>query len=246
MKGVILGISPDVTLVDISHLVLPGDIRSGAFVLLTSYYCFPRDTINLAVIDPGVGTSRRAIAVRTSSHYFVGPDNGIFSLVLAREKAWEARSLENPDLHRKPVSSTFHGRDIFASVAAHLAAGTSFDLVGPPCSPVSCEWSVPVVSPKTIRGEVIHIDSFGNAITNVTQELLNEQFPLEKWRAGAGKFSDIPILRTYGLSRPGSIISLAGSSGFMEIAVNEGDAASLLGLVAGSPVWFSIGEEEVT
>ncbi len=239
MKGVILGIAPDARLVDISHLIESQDIRSAAFVLFTSYGCFPQGTVHLAVVDPGVGTSRKAIAVRTRSFFLVGPDNGIFSLLLGQEQEWEARSLENPDFHRLPPSNTFHGRDIFAPVAASLAAGASFELFGPPCSPVICDWASPLSTSAGIQGEVIHIDHFGNAITNVTREALERQAPLDRWKASAGGGIGLPVLDAYGQATPGKSLVLAGSSGFLEIALNLGNAAAEFGLDTGSKVFFS-------
>ena len=197
MKGVILGIAPDAGLVDISHLIPPQEVRSAALVLATCYECFPAGTVHLAVVDPGVGTERRAIAVRTRSGFFVGPDNGIFSLVLAKETGWEARSLESEELWRKPVSGTFHGRDIFAPVAAGIARGVAFELVGPVCFPAVLEWSSPVVGRTEVEGEIIHIDRFGNCITNVTKEHLNATGPLESWCLRAGGIEIPSILETY-------------------------------------------------
>lgn len=118
MKGVILGINPQARIVDITHDVPAGDIRAGAFALLASYRCFPRNTVHVAVVDPGVGSERAAIAVRTEEYFFVGPDNGVLSFALAHENVQEVRHLQNEMLFRTPVSNTFHGRDIFAPVAA--------------------------------------------------------------------------------------------------------------------------------
>lgn len=240
MKGVILDIDPEARLVDISHQIAPQDVRSGAFVLFASYGCFPCGTVHLAVVDPGVGTGRLAIAVRTASGIFIGPDNGIFSLVLQKEEAWEARSLENPDLQRKPVSRTFHGRDIFAPAAAHLAAGIEFELLGPACAPVISQWASPSCTSAGIEGEVIHIDRFGNAITNVTPDALGEPGQSVRWKVRAGEGAGLPVLETYGLVSPGSALALVGSSGFLEIAVNQGNAASELGLYTGTGVLFSL------
>jgi hypothetical protein len=238
MKGVILGIAPDARLVDISHDIPPQEVRSAAFVLATCYECFPAGTVHLAVVDPGVGTERRAIAVRTRSGFFIGPDNGIFSLVLAKETGWEARSLENEDLWRNPVSAIFHGRDIFAPVAAGIARGVAFELVGPVCFPAVLEWSSPIAGRAEVEGEIIHIDRFGNCITNVTKEHLNAAGPLESWCLRAGGIEIPSILETYGRGAPGSALALVGSSGYIEIAVNQGSAASRLGLHPGTKILF--------
>lgn len=238
MKGVILGTAPDAKLVDISHEIPPQDVRSAAFVLLTCYECFPQGTVHLAVVDPGVGTERKSIAVRSRSGFFIGPDNGIFSFVLSRETGWEARSLENEGLWRKPSSATFHGRDIFAPVAARLARGIPFDLLGPVCSPAVLEWSFPVAENGEVRGEIIHIDRFGNCITNVTREALVTSGPLEGWTVYAGSVGIPSIMSTYGESSPGCALALVGSSGFVEVAVNQGNAASQLRLRPGTKISF--------
>jgi S-adenosylmethionine hydrolase len=239
MKGVILGIAPQARLVDISHLVPPQDVRSAAFVLFTSYPYFPARTVHLAVVDPGVGTERRAVAVRTPSGFLVGPDNGIFSLVLGKESSWEARSIENPQFFLHPPSPTFHGRDIFAPTAAHLALGEPFETLGPPCRPEISSWSSPVRTQGTIAGEVIHIDRFGNAVTSVRRFDLEDLAPLDRWHAWVG-VSTLPIFDTYARISAGSALALAGSSGFMEIAVNRGSAAAELELLPGSRVIFAL------
>lgn len=240
MKGVILGIAPDAGLVDISHLIAPQDIRSGAFVLSTSCSYFPHGTIHVAVVDPGVGTERRAIAIRTPSHYLIGPDNGIFSFILSRESGWETRSLDNPEFHLQPVSPTFHGRDIFAPVAAHLAHGVPYESLGPRCEPLICDWSSPVATATGLQGEVIHIDRFGNAITNVTRGILEKTAPLDRWLVQPSTASPLPILETYGRELPGSTLALIGSSGSVEIAINLGNAALKLDLRTGTKVSFRI------
>jgi hypothetical protein len=168
----------------------------------------------------------------------VGPDNGIFSLVLGRETGWEARSLENSALWRKTLSATFHGRDIFAPVGARLARGVPFDLLGPVCSPAVLEWSSPVRGEGEVQGEIIHIDRFGNCITNVTGEDLRRSGPLENWTVCAGNMNISSILNTYGQSRPGGALALSGSSGYIEIAINQGNAASELGLRSGTTISF--------
>ncbi len=240
MKGVILSICPDAKLVDLSHLIAPQNVRSGAFVLLASYGYFPPGTVHLAVVDPGVGTERGAIAVRTRSSFFVGPDNGLFSLVLRNETGWEARSLENPQFRRSPMSSTFHGRDLFAPAAAHLALGVRFDTLGSACAPVFPRWGQPIIGKGEVQGEVIHIDRFGNAVTNVRSEVLEKQGPGEKWTIEAVKSQINSIHKTYGRVGTGEALALSGSSGFVEIAVNQGNAASKLNLEMGTKVTFRL------
>jgi len=238
MKGVILGIAPEVDLVDVSHLIAPQDVRSAGFVLFTAYRYFPPGTVHLAVVDPGVGTERKAIAVRTESGFFVGPDNGIFSLVLKNEAGFEARNLENADFQLRPLSSTFHGRDLFAPAAAHIARGASFDLLGPETAPMIAQWSSPVRGKSGIEGEIIHIDRFGNCITNVTLQEIAKVHLASAWRVKAGQGPELPLYDTYSRVQPGNALALAGSSGFVEIAVNRGNAALNLGLRIGTAVYF--------
>ncbi len=240
MKGVILDICPDAKLVDISHLIAPHNVRSGAFVLFASYQYFPHGTIHLAVVDPGVGTERGAVAIRTRSCFLVGPDNGLFSLILRKETGWEARRLKNPQFRRSPLSSTFHGRDLFAPAAAHIACGVPFETLGPACDPISPHWSEPSIGEGEVIGEVIHIDRFGNAITNVLSETLEKLATLEKWTVTAGKFAIESIEQTYGRVITGEPLAVTGSTGFIEIAVNQGNAAIELGLETGTKVTFRL------
>lgn len=240
MKGVILRICPDANLVDISHLIAPQNVRSAALVLYCSYKYFPPGTIHLVVVDPGVGTERAPIAIRTGSFYFVGPDNGLFSLVLKCEPSFETRKIENKEFQIDPSSSTFHGRDIFAPAAAHIARGIRFDALGPSCDPAIVEWGEPIIGEGEVQGEVIHTDRFGNAITNVLREILERQGPVEKWTVNAGGTTINSIELTYGRVGPGKVLALTGSSGFIEIAINRGDAESQLGLAQGTKVTFRL------
>ncbi len=241
MKGVILAICPSARLIDITHLIAPQDVRSAAFVLYASYKYFPPGTIHLAVVDPGVGTDRRAVAIRVGASFFVGPDNGLFSLILKKETGWEARCLENDQFWRNPVGSTFHGRDIFAPAAAHLAATVPFHSLGTVCGLVCAPWGEPAVGKDLVRGEVIHIDRFGNAVTNVAAEDLEKMASLKKWVVSAGK-STVSIQRTYGVVAAGEALALAGSTGFIEIALNRASAASKLKLHPGTPVTFRLSD----
>jgi S-adenosyl-L-methionine hydrolase (adenosine-forming) len=236
MKGVILEICPAARLVDISHLVPPQDVRTGAFMLASAYRDFPSGTIHLAVIDPGVGSSRRGLATKLNRGCLVGPDNGLFSLVLREESGWEAYSLEHPVYWRPTVSPTFHGRDIFAPVAAHLAMGLPVQALGPPCTPEIPAWADATVTGEEIEGEIIHIDHFGNAVTNVSRETF------ERFAAGvavavlAGDRTITAITATYADADVGRLIVLIGSSDRLEIAVNQGNAAMNIGLRRGDLV----------
>jgi len=168
MKGIILGIAPHVRLVDISHEITPQNVRQAAYVLYTAYPFFPPGTIHLAVVDPGVGGTRRPIALRTPVGYFVGPDNGILSYVMACEPVEALVELADPRYRLPHVSHTFHGRDVFAPAAAHLAAGVPIAALGPPVAdPVTFPPPRLEVGPDGITGEVLHADRFGNVITSI-------------------------------------------------------------------------------
>lgn len=168
MKGVILSIAPDARLVDITHEVTPQDVRRAAFVLYSVYPFFPPHTVHLVVVDPGVGGPRRPIALRTPAGIFVGPDNGVFTYVLAREPIEELVELSDPRFRLPKISHTFHGRDVFAPAAAHLAAGTPLTALGPAISnPVTFPLPHLEITPGAITGEVLHADRFGNVITSI-------------------------------------------------------------------------------
>jgi len=239
MKGVILKICPDARLVDISHLVPPQDVRAGAFLLASVASDFPSGTIHLAVIDPGVGTERRGLAIEADSHFFVGPDNGLLSRVLRPASAWEAFSLEDPAYWQPTVSKTFHGRDVFAPVAAHLARGLPPRALGPPCTPQSASWADAAEVGEEILGEIIHIDHFGNAVTNVSREVF-ERFALRsRVKIKVGGCTISTIAETYGDMDTAEVMALIGSHGYLEIAINQGSATLSCRLHRGDPVTVS-------
>jgi S-adenosylmethionine hydrolase len=237
MKGVILGLAPNATLVDISHDVHPQDVRHGARILATAVPFFPPAAIHVAVVDPGVGSARRGIALRTPCATFVGPDNGLFTSFLPERLACVA--LTNPVTHRRPVSVTFHGRDIFAPVAAHLANGLSLTELGPAVDdPVSWPNRQPQRLPDGwLRAEVVYVDRFGNLVTNVGP-VEWESMDLRDLRIVVGAVS-LAVRRTYADVEKGTLLALAGSDGYLEIAVREGSAAERLGLDVGATlaVW---------
>ncbi|RLC85831.1 MAG: hypothetical protein DRI79_10855, partial [Chloroflexi bacterium] len=175
MKGVILSIAPDAQLVDISHEIAPQNVRQAAYVLYTAYPFFPPHTVHLVVVDPGVGSARRPIALRTPAGYFVGPDNGVFSYVMAREPVEALVELRDPRYRLPQVSHTFHGRDVFAPAAAHLAAGVPITALGPPVlDPVTFPPPCLEITPEGITGEVLHADRFGNVITSIGRLVWSE------------------------------------------------------------------------
>jgi S-adenosyl-L-methionine hydrolase (adenosine-forming) len=231
MKGVILGVNPQAVVVDITHEIPPGNIRAGAFALAASCRCFPRNSVHVAVVDPGVGNQRAAIVVKTSDYCFVGPDNGILSLALAREKVLEIWQAENENYFHQPVSHTFHGRDIFAPVAAHLTHRVLMDSLGPPLKDyVKLDWPKPQSVGELLRGEIVYIDHFGNAISNIESP--------EK-SAGTVRVPDkvqCDLKKFYQEVPAGQPLAVLGSTGYLEIAVNGGNAAQTYSLKLGDPV----------
>ena len=230
LKGVIAGIAPKAKVIDLTHDLPPGDIRGGAFALEAGCRFFPKGTVHVAVVDPGVGSRRKAIAVQTASGVFVGPDNGVLSWALAKEEVAAIHVLENEDYFLHPVSQTFHGRDVFAPVAAQLSRGVPIKKLGPALKDfVRLEWPEPRRQRDGIEGEVVYIDRFGNAITNIGSELLRGA-ATASCEVFAKRHRICP-LRTFYQSVPQKTpVALAGSSGFLEIAVNGGSAGKLLGV----------------
>jgi S-adenosyl-L-methionine hydrolase (adenosine-forming) len=230
MKGVIVGIAPKAKVIDLTHELPPSDIRGGAFALAVSCHFFPKSTIHVAVVDPGVGSRRRAIAVQTDSAIFVGPDNGVLSWALAKEKITAIHALENEACFLQPVSRTFHGRDVFAPVAAHLSLGVRIKKLGPALRDyVRLDWPEPRKQRGGIEGEVIYIDRFGNAITNLESSLLkgSRRALCEVY---AKRRRVCALKAFYQATPPNTPVALVGSSGFLEIAVNGGSAAMVLGM----------------
>jgi S-adenosyl-L-methionine hydrolase (adenosine-forming) len=230
MKGVILGIQPRAAIVDLTHEIPQGDVRAGAFALAASFHYFPKDTVHVVVVDPGVGSKRRAIAVQTEDHLFVGPDNGVLSFAVAREKIKAIRQFTNEKLFLKPVSQTFHGRDVFAPVAAHLSRGVPIQKLGTALEDfVRLPWPQPRTMRNKIEGEVVYIDRFGNAITNVPNELTHGC----AWEVFAERKRICSVESFYQAVRTGRLVAVPGSSGFLEIAVNGGSAEKTLRLRIG-------------
>lgn len=231
MKGVILNIAPRALIVDLTHGVAAGEIRAGALALAVGYRYFPKGTVHVAVVDPGVGSRRNAIAVQTADYFFVGPDNGVLTLALGREKVKSVRRLTNGTYFLHPVSRTFHGRDIFAPVAAHLCRGTPIRRLGSELKRlVPLPWPEPNVRGDRIEGEVVFIDRFGNAVTNIENADLD--LSCEN-RAFIGRKCLFPVKEYYQAVPAGRAVAVPGSTGFLEIAVNGGSAAKRFGLKIG-------------
>jgi S-adenosyl-L-methionine hydrolase (adenosine-forming) len=239
MKGVIWSIHANAQIADISHEIPPGQVAAGAFVLANACGCFPEGTIHVAVVDPGVGSRRAALIAHTSRGFFIGPDNGLLSLVLNKDPPKQIRRLENPRFFRHPVSATFHGRDIFAPAAAHLAAGTPLAAFGPRVQQYHQIWTPePPANQKLIQGEVCYIDRFGNAITSIPESWIKPSVSELRLQV---KRRLIPLRNHYQAVAVGQPVALVGSHQFIEIAVNGGSAVKILGLGLGTPVKIKTG-----
>tara|TARA_B100000315_G_scaffold217776_1_gene218611 strand:- start:234 stop:1007 length:774 start_codon:yes stop_codon:yes gene_type:complete len=255
MRGVVLGINPGATVIDLTHQIQPQDLRQAAFVLGTSYRFFPTGSIHVAVVDPGVGTKRRALLLVTPHGSFLAPDNGILSYVVSdyldqplEAEGWvalpsslAAYSLENSRYWLHPVSWTFHGRDIFAPVAAHLTLGVAPEDLGSPVEELV--WLAapqPVTRDNVTRGEVVYADHFGNLVTNIPAGVLEQGGEIQvevRGRRIAG------LVQTFGQGAPGpagALLALVGSHGYLEVAVRNGSAALTLGAGAGEPVRVTV------
>lgn len=235
VKGAILSVNPLAVIADITHEVPPQDVEAGAFTLLASYKTFPAGTIHLVVVDPGVGSTRRPIVVSAGEQFFVGPDNGIFTYIYDREPSHRTFHVTADKYFRQHVSTTFHGRDIFAPVAAALSNGVKPQAFGASITDeVRLETSLAPVVQKNgnVEGRIIHIDHFGNCITNITRDVLRDQ-PATLLVKGKtiGSFRDF-----YGDSGPNEVFAIWGSAGFLEIVVNRGSAALTLGVKRGEAV----------
>lgn len=229
MKAVILSICPDAMIVDISHQVRKFDIRMGSFILAQAAPYFPDGTIHVAVVDPGVGTKRKLIIIEGENSLYVGPDNGLLMLAAQREEVSRIYEIANPRYMLKEVSTTFHGRDIFSPAAAHLARGTSpLDFGSEILDPVTPSFAKPATQKGKMRGEVIHIDGFGNIITNIAPKDLRK-IDLEQARSLRVRLGDedltLRFCTAYGEVPRNTPLALVGSSGFLEVAVNRGDAS---------------------
>lgn len=226
MKGVIYSICRDVRVVDITHEIKKFDIRRAAYVIYSTCKYFPPGTIHVAVVDPGVGTERKGIIVKARDHIYLGPDNGIFTFVEA-EKIYEIK--------QKARSRTFHGRDIFAPIAARIACGGNVENFGNEIhSMVKIKFREPKFDGNKISGEVICVDDFGNVITNIKRDFLKgyEKMKLEI----NGKKHELRFVKSYGFARKRELVILVGSEDYVEIAVNQGDASKILGVQGGEKI----------
>lgn len=236
MKGVMLGINPEATLVDLSHEVPPQDIVAGALLLRSAAAFFPAGTIHVAVVDPGVGSARRALLIETPRAFFIGPDNGLLSLAVPAETAVCAVQLTSERYFLTPRSDTFHGRDVFAPVAAHLSLGVPPEQFGPAVAAME-RLRLPALEREGTRlvGRVIYIDHFGNVITNVTEADLRP-FSRETLLVSIDRVQIRGVATAYAAVEAGAPVALINSWGMLEIAVRNGSAAQHFGIQLEQPV----------
>ena len=240
MKGVILSINPDVRLMDISNAVSSYDVLDGAITVSQSYGYYPSESIHLVIVDPGVGSNRKPLLVTTGRHYFIAPDNGVLSLVYQREERVSVRHITAEHYFVQPVSNTFHGRDIFAAVAAHLSKGVEPAKFG---EEITDYIRLAAPRPKAngateLRGIVLKTDKFGNLITNFRPDDLPQLFAATpaRFRITVGK-AEVGVLNTsYSQGEPGQLFAILGSMGYLEISCNRASAAQLAGVGKGSEV----------
>ncbi len=238
MKAVILDICPNATIIDISHEIEKFNIKMGAYILASASPYFPKGTIHITVIDPGVGTKRRPILIQTKHGYFIGPDNGVLALAATKQGIDHVYEISNRKFMLPTISNTFHGRDIFAPAAAHLANGTSLSEFGPEIRTITTPKFAKIIKRKNMLiGEVLHIDKFGNVITNFGEtelELLKAKatitFKLKNKRL------KLKLCKTYGDVKPLKPLAIIGSHNFLEISVNQGNAAEAFKMKYGDKV----------
>lgn len=232
MKGMILTIAPDARCIDAAHDIEAGDVEAAAWVLSQYWAYFPPGTVHLAVVDPGVGGDRRALALEAGGRFFVGPDNGIVTRVLESASLGPCVELSERALERQDVSRTFHGRDIFAPAAAMIASGRRLEELGAPVErPVTLPLPLPRRSESEVSGEVIYVDRFGNLITNIPADwvLGDSEFTVKRRKVG-------PLRASYSEVAVGTPLAIIGSARTVEIAIREGNAAGELGVGRGDAV----------
>ena len=244
VKGAILKINSDVTIIDISHDVGNYDISSGAFHMARTVPYFPDGTVHVGVVDPGVGSSRKAIIVKAGTMWFVGPDNGLLAPAVDRlgyEQAWE---ITNHRLLPHKVSDVFDGRDVFGPTGALLSKGISPDEIGTKIDDIiRMPYYKPTIKDGVVNGNIIHIDGFGNTVTNITNDTLEEMGITSETQLKVtveGREYKAPYVRRFSAVKPGELLFLVAGGGYMEISVNQGNAAKKLGLSTGAEITLRI------
>lgn len=238
MKAVILGINPNARIVDITHQIEKFNIRNGAFTLAAAAQYFPKGTIHVAVVDPGVGTKRRPILIETGKDFFIGPDNGVLALAAKNQGVRHVYEIANPKFVLPKISQTFHGRDIFAPAAAHLSKGTKPSEFGPEIRKIVVPKFAKITRKNNaLKGEVVHIDSFGNIITNFTAKNLDDLGIKKSVNIKLGdKRITLKLCRAYAEVEAGKPLAIIGSHDFLEISVNMGSAAQAFKVKVGDAV----------
>lgn len=243
MKGVILNINPAARIVDISNSVQSYDVLDGALTISQAYGYFPRETVHMVIVDPGVGTSRRPLIVRTERFLFLAPDNGVLSMVFEKESArLEVRHITADHYFLKPTSQTFHGRDVFAAIAGHLSKGIEISSFG---EPITDYMRFAAPKPKTdgsmFKGVGLKVYKFGNLITNITPKELPKLFKEgTEFRIQIGTTEVTQMNSSYAMGVPGEVFAILGSMGYLEISANRGSASKIIGAEKGSEVSIAL------
>lgn len=241
IKGVIRSINPRASVIDITHEVSPQNIRQAAFLLSAVYSCLPKGTVFIVVVDPGVGSKRRAICIQTSRGFLVGPDNGVFTHILLKERRYIAREIRNDRYFRKPVSSTFHGRDVFSPVGGRLSCQNIFRFLGPIASRINMlPIQNPVLTGGKAIGEITYIDRFGNAFTNISKETVGMRkikSPIQIGRLG-GKRAE--LMTHFSGGKHGKLMAVWNSIDLLELALRDGSAERKFKLKVGDPVRIAL------
>lgn len=252
LKGVMLGIAPDAQLIDITHAIAPQNVASGAWTLAIAYRYFPSGTVFACVVDPGVGSTRYAIALHAGDWYFVGPDNGLFSAIMHEQPVHGVVELANPAYQLPQVSTTFHGRDIFAPASAHIAMGLALSELGPHLDPATLQTLAgndATRSASTVQGRVAHIDTYGNIITNIPSTLVPDLFnsPYVKMTFSMQQVS-VTQRRHFFSEQPAgnegadAPFLYVASSGYVAVAINGSNAAHTLGIESDAPITFVLSD----
>ena len=235
MKGVILSINPSATIIDLTHEIPAQNVAVGAWQISKAYSYFPAGTIHLVVVDPGVGSDRRAVISQISDHIFVCPDNGLLSIISKESPIGNSVMIENDSYFLSHISNTFHGRDIFAPVAAYLAAGIAMSEFGPSIERLhKINFSHIKFDNSQIEGQIVWIDNFGNAVTNISQQSINQILPNLELQISFAHQKIFGLCSAYNQVKTGEAIAIIGSSGHLEISVNQGSAQQLYGLSIGN------------
>jgi hypothetical protein len=247
MKGVMLSVCPSVSIVDITHQIDPQDIHQAAYLLPSYYHFFPERTVHIVVVDPGVGSQRSILAVSHREHFFIAPDNGVLTLLLNAEKSDTIIRVGNSDYFLEPLSSTFHGRDIFAAVGAHVSCGTKLDELGARINVKDivrlADLNCRISEIGELIGKVVSIDRFGNLITNIDSISLTafcQTGALKRPQIRIGSFVISGLSNTYTDAAPAAPLALIGSRSYLEVAVNGGNAKENLKAEKGDPIRVTI------